>query len=135
MIYQQRNIVVYVILSIVTCFLFSFYWIYQIGNDLYKLNNLPSNAGIDLVLSIVTCGIYFIYLQYKWGKLIDSARRRYDLDPRDDAMLFVLLAVFNMFTGFLVLVNYCIIQAQLNEELIPAAESVPRAMIENDRSN
>jgi len=128
--YQQRNIVVYVLLSLVTCGLFVIYWIYQIGSDLYKLNNLPSNAGLDLVLSIVTCGIYFIYLQYKWGKLVDSARRRYDLIPRDDALLFVILTIFS-----LSIVNYCIIQGQLNEELIPAAESVPIPMIDDDRSN
>jgi len=133
--YQQRNIVAYVLLTVVTCGLFGLYWIYQIGTDLYGLNNEPSNAGLDLVLCIVTCGIYFIYLQYKWGKMVDSARRRYDLIPRDDSMLFVILALCSIFTGFLYIVNYCIIQSQINEDLIPAAESAPIFTTEDDRSN
>jgi hypothetical protein len=84
---------------------------------------MPSSAGLDVILSVVTCCIYYIYLQYKWGKLVDSARRRYDLMPRDDSALFVVLAFFN-----LSVVNYCIIQGQLNEDLGPVANSVPPSM-------
>ena len=130
MVYQQRNIVAYVLLTIITCGFFAIYWMYVICTDLYNLNGQPSNAGLDIILSIVTCGIYFIYLQYKWGKMIDSARRRYDLIPRDDSLLYVLLAILG-----LSIVNYCIIQSQLNDDLIPAAESVPIFMKDDDRRN
>ena len=126
--YEQRNIVVYVLLTIVTCGLFGIYWLYQVCSDLYNLGDQPNTAGMDVLLSLVTCGIYFIYLQYKWGKMVDLARRKYNLVPRDDSMLFVILAIFG-----LSIVNYCIVQSQLNEDLIPAAASAPISM--NDRSN
>ena len=128
--YEQRNIVVYVLLTIVTCGLFGLYWIYQLGDDLYKLNDKPSSAGVDLILTIVTCSIFLIYLSYKWGKMIDSARRRYDLYPRDDALLFVILSIFG-----LDIINFCIIQSQLNEDLVPAAESTPIFMNHDGRDN
>ena len=128
--YEHRNIVVYVLLTIVTCGLFGIYWLYQISSDLYELNGLPNNAGMDVILSIITCGIYFIYLQYKWGKMIDSARRRYDLYPRDDSLLFVILAIFG-----LSIVNYCIIQSQINDDFAPLVRSVSSTYRDDDRRN
>ena len=127
---QQRNIVVYVLLYLVTCRIFGLYWKYCISNDLYELNGQENNTGMDLILGIITCGIYFVYLQYKWGKMLDSARRRYDLYPRDDSWLFVILDIFG-----LSVVDYCIIQSQLNEDLIPLADSAPIFVKDEGRGN
>jgi hypothetical protein len=106
---------------------------YCLGSDLYELNGKDSQAGLDIILSIVTCGIYFIYLQYKWGRMLDDARHRYELYPRDDAWLFVVLAIFS-----LSIINYCIIQSQLNEDFVPLIDTAAitaNYTDENDRRN
>ncbi|MCL2699369.1 MAG: DUF4234 domain-containing protein [Defluviitaleaceae bacterium] len=132
---EIRNIVVYVLLYIVTCGLFGLYWIYTIGSELYELNDMENKAGLDIILSIVTCGIYFIYLQYKWGKMVDSARRRYDLYPRDDAWLFVILSLFS-----LSIINFCIIQSQINDDFAPLIDTAVTTAVhyaeeDDDRRN
>ena len=111
---EKRNIGIYVLLSIVTCGVFSIYWIYCIGNDLYRLNGEESKAGTDILLGFVTCGFYFFYVYYMYGKKLNDIRIKYGASPKDDS---VILVVFAIFTGGIV--SECILQHSLNEEIIP----------------
>lgn len=55
---QKRNIGLAILLSIVTCGVYLFYWSYKIYQETRLLSGDTSgSAGIDLLLSIVTCGI------------------------------------------------------------------------------
>jgi hypothetical protein len=108
---ERRDIGIAVILSIVTCGIYSLYWYYKMIDDLYRINGLESKAGMDLILSLVTCGIYYIYMYYKMGVLLrDASGGRND----DKPILFLLLALFTPMVFFLVLVANCIIQSELN---------------------
>jgi len=105
---MRRSVGLGVVLSIVTCGIYSFYWLYQLLSAHYRLNNQPSNAGMDLVLSLVTCGIYFIYLMYKLGKLESDSYRAVGF-TKDDSILYVILSIFSMS-----IVVYAIVQSNLN---------------------
>lgn len=62
------------LLSILTCGVYMFFWIYQTTEDLRKLSNttkFPSGITV-ILLTIVTCGIYNIYWYYLVGASIES---------------------------------------------------------------
>ena len=69
---SERNIAVYIILSIVTCGLFMIYWLYALGKDIKELKDgaEPSSPALYTLLSIITCGIFLIYLYYQYPKYI-----------------------------------------------------------------
>ncbi|MCL1999620.1 MAG: DUF4234 domain-containing protein [Turicibacter sp.] len=106
---EKRSIAVAIILAFVTCGIYVLYWQYKLYESLYRANNLPSTAGVDLLLSIVTCGIYAIYMMYKMGKLESQAFATHDLGEKDEALLYVILSVFG-----LAIVSMAIIQSNIN---------------------
>jgi len=107
---MRRSVGMAVVLSIVTCSIYAWYWLYQILSAHYRLNNQPSNAGMDLVLSLVTCGIYLIYLCYKLGKMESASFQAYGTVQKDESVLYLILAIFS-----LTIVVYAIAQSNLNQ--------------------
>lgn len=107
--YDKRSVALSVILTLITCGLYGFVWLYQLLQTLYRVNNQASSAALDIVLSIVTCGIWSIYLGYKMGKLESGAYRAHGLPFRDDSILYVILAIFG-----LSIINWAIIQSNIN---------------------
>ena len=107
--YDKRGIGLAVVLTIVTCGIYLYYWLYQLLSTLYRLNNRQSSAGLDLILSLITCGIYTIYLGYKMGKLESEAYQANGLPFKDDSVLYLILAIFG-----LTVINLAIIQSGIN---------------------
>jgi hypothetical protein len=114
MVLEKRNIGICVLLSIVTCGVYSLYWFYCIASDIYRAGGEENKAGMDLVLGIVTCGIYLIYIYYIYGKKMDYIRERYGIPARNDSILYVILSIFG-----LGIITHAIIQHNLNEEINP----------------
>lgn len=109
----KRNLATCIILSIVTCGIYSLYWFIVITDDAKNASNDVSGAsgGTALLLSIVTCGIYGIYWAYKQGERIDNARYMRGIPGGGNSnILFLVLQIFN-----LGIVNYIIIQDTLNK--------------------
>ena len=73
---EQRHAVsipLYLLLTIVTFFLFNFYWNYrqmEACNEL--LDRDEFSFATWLVLVILTCGIYHLFYQYKMGAAINE---------------------------------------------------------------
>ena len=109
---QKRSVATCLILSIVTCGIYGIYWYYTILKDLYMANGVPNTAGTDILLSIVTCGIYSIYMAYRKGKLVASARARFELPYKDDSVLYLVLSLL----GFGIVAD-CIVQSEINDNL------------------
>lgn len=67
---QPRSIVLAVLLSIITCGIYSLYWIYRITEDLNLLtgNYRATSGGMVVLFTIITCGIYGLYWAYKMGQ-------------------------------------------------------------------
>jgi len=102
---SQRNVGVAILLSIITCGIYTLYWMYKVTQEITEYNNENANPGIELLLSLVTCGIYYYYWNYKMGKRIAQARGT----SSDDSILFLILAIFG-----LGIVSLAIMQSQMN---------------------
>lgn len=108
---QKRDIAIAVILSIVTCGIYQFYWIYKMTEDTdYYSGDNSMNPATTVILSIVTCGIYLYYWYYKTGKLISLGKQRWGMVSSDNSLLYLLLGIF----GFGI-VSMCLMQNELNE--------------------
>ena len=111
---KEKSIGLCVVLSLVTCGIYSIYWLYTIAhdlNDLCESQNQEKGAepGLVVVLSIVTCGIYLLYYLWKAGKMVSSLTRSNGHHPSDDSIVLMVLSILQ-----LSLVSYCILQSHIN---------------------
>ncbi|TYQ18027.1 UNVERIFIED_CONTAM: uncharacterized protein DUF4234 [Acetivibrio alkalicellulosi] len=93
----NRSVGTSILLTIITCNFYGFYWIYKLTDEITDYNGENASAGTELLLSIVTCGIYGIYWNYKMGKRIYQAQSNTDgVTASDDSVLYLLLAIFGL---------------------------------------
>ena len=81
---KERNIVVCIILSIITCGIYGIYWLVCMVNDVNVAADTPNDTsgGVVFLLSIITCNIYFWFWCYKAGEKIQLAQQKRGL-PSD----------------------------------------------------
>ncbi len=105
---NERNIVLAIIFTFLTCGIYGIYWFVSLVNDVKAVTgdeSLPS-GGMAFLLTLVTFGIYGIYLFFKIGKsLYDN-----NVAKDDNSIIYLILPLFG-----LSIVNYCLIQNTLNE--------------------
>lgn len=107
----KRDIVVAIILSIVTCGIYSIYWFITMTDESNRVSgDNTTSGGMAFLFTILTCGIYGIYWNYKMGKKMYEAGKNYNKDISDNSVLYLVLSL----VGFGI-VNYCLIQADLNK--------------------
>ena len=108
---KERNIVVAIILSIVTCGIYGIIWFITLTDDTNTLAGSDGTTGaIAFLLTLVTCGIYGFYWAYKLGEKIDKIKTDNGEAAGNNAILFLVLQIFG-----LGIVNYCIAQGELNK--------------------
>lgn len=108
---KERNIAVSILLSIVTCGIYSIIWFISLTDEVSAASedsSLPSGA-MAFLLTLVTCGIYGYYWAYKMGKATLAANEKRGITASDNSILYIILAVFG-----LQIVNYALIQNELN---------------------
>jgi len=74
---HSLNIVLYLLLSLLTCFLFDIYWNYrqmEACNDLLERDEF--SFWLWLLLVIITFGLYHFYYQYQMGRAIVEIQQR-----------------------------------------------------------
>ena len=69
----QRSIVTAIILSIVTCGIYSIYWFICLTNEMNKAacRESDTNGLTSWLLNLITCGVYGFYWAYKMGEKRD----------------------------------------------------------------
>ncbi|KGM94397.1 DUF4234 domain-containing protein [Clostridium botulinum] len=106
-----RSVFEVTFLPIITCGIYSFYWIYVTTNELNDyINDGDTSGGMVLVYEFLTCGIYTLYWYYKIGKRIMTAQQLLGRAGNDDSILYLILAVFA-----LPIIANAIIQSNLNK--------------------
>jgi hypothetical protein len=108
---HYANIPLYLLLTLVTFFLFNLYWNYrqmQACNDLLERNEFGFLSW--LVLVIVTCGIYHLFYQYRMGAAINEIQERFDRPVTDGLPV---LSVVAAILGFGIVAD-CIHQYEIN---------------------
>lgn len=107
---QPRNIAVSIILSIITCGIYGWYWMIKLTDEVNELSyeqNATSGA-MCLILTLVTCGIYGWYWMYKMGEKCDRIKGT----NGNSGIIFLLLGLFQ-----LSIISYCLIQDTINKRV------------------
>lgn len=111
----QRNVALVIVLTLITCGLYSFYWHYVVTEELKRTSGKTDlSPGLDLLLAIVTCGIWYVYVDYRNAQLSHSlfaARGPHE----DKSTLVLLLDIGTYFTGFTGIVAMAILQDEFNK--------------------
>ena len=124
---EERNIVVYLLLTLVTCGIFGIYWLVVMLKDIATTSGEDINPWMVILLSIITCGIYGIYFNYQMGKYMVKAGENYNVKIEDNSILYLILTIF----GFGI-VTYCLVQNDLNTI---AKTKAPEVIVTNDQNN
>lgn len=108
---KERNIVLCIIFSIITCGIYYIYWFVSLTDDVRVINKNSTLSGVkSFLFSLITCGIYGYYWAYKMGKNVSEIQVNRGRVASDNSVLYVVLAIFG-----LQIVNVCIIQSEVNE--------------------
>lgn len=86
----SRSILSVVLLSVITCGIYTIYWYYVTAEDLNAAEPKEPlmNYILAWLLGFVTCGIFTIYWQYKFYKKLD------DVTGDSNYLLNLLLSIF-----------------------------------------
>lgn len=108
---QERNIVTCIILSLVTCGIYSVYWFVMMTNESNEISPdyATASGGTAILLTLVTCGIYYYYWAYKMGEKLDDAKSARGMQSNSGNILYLLLCIFG-----LGIVAYALMQNDLN---------------------
>lgn len=79
----DRNIVMYILLTIVTCGIYGYYFIYKLAQDVNEMcrEDGQNTGGLVafILLSYVTCGLYAYYWYYQLGNRLQLNAPRYGI--------------------------------------------------------
>ena len=96
----DRGLFVYIILTIVTCGIYSYYFIYKMAKDVNVAceGDGSSTAGLLqlMVLSFLTCGIYSWIWYYKLGNRLSENAPRYGMTFTENGTTVLLWNVFGI---------------------------------------
>lgn len=109
---QQRSILTCILLSFITCGLYTIYWWYTLHEDTNRLSSeaAPTSFGMVFLLSLVTCNIYYFYWLFKRGEIIDNYNMQRGLPSGSSGIIYLVLSLF----GFGI-VAYALMQNELNK--------------------
>ena len=107
---KERSLVTALILSLVTCGIYSIFWFISLTNEMNKAagKENDTNGGTAFLLNLVTCGIYGCFWAYKMGEKRDIVVN----EKGSSNILYLVLSIF----GFGIVV-YALLQDTLNKAI------------------
>ena len=101
----DRGLLGYIVLSILTCGIYSYYFIYTVARDVNTAcaGDGKSTGGLVqfILLSILTCGIYSWWWQYSLGNRLAANAPRYGLSFTENGTTILLWLLFGSFLCFI----------------------------------
>lgn len=98
---KQRSFAMYILLTFVTCGIYSLYFWYVFTEDLNRIcaekvpGNKPSmNFILVWLLSTVTCGIYYYFWLYQQGNRMADAANGYGQNFRENGTTYLMWCLF-----------------------------------------
>lgn len=96
----DRNIVLYVLLSIITCGIYGYWFIYMLAQDVNEMcKDDGQNTGgllVFILLSIVTCGLYAYYWYYQVANRLKANADKYGITVAEDGTTILLWCVIGL---------------------------------------
>ncbi|MCR5487477.1 MAG: DUF4234 domain-containing protein [Lachnospiraceae bacterium] len=108
---KNRNIALCIIFSIITCGIYTFYWIYCLNEEANSVAGETDymNGALVIILGVVTGGIFWWYWLYKMGEKCDVIKQNQGMNTSNSAVLFLILGIVG-----LAIVSFALIQDTLN---------------------
>lgn len=105
----EKSIGISLLLTFVTCGIYSIYWMICLNDEVNRLSNEPNatSGGMVFLFSLITCGIYGLFWMYKMGERCDRIKGNVN---GSSSVLYLILG----FLG-LGLVSYCLMQDTINK--------------------
>ena len=98
---KQRSIPVCIILSLITCGIYSLYWMIVLTDDANRLSGRQRpSGGTALLLTIVTCGIYGYYWAYQMGEALYNAKAQRGIMASNNNILNLILEIIFPIIGW-----------------------------------
>lgn len=97
---KRRDFWVILLLSIVTCGIYSYIYIYQMTKDLNAMagnDDKYIDPAIAVLLSIVTCGIYTFWWYYSMGNRVQQMGRANNIMVEEGGTAYLLWMVIGSF--------------------------------------
>ena len=98
---SDRSLLMYIILTIVTCGIYSLYFIYSFAKDMNTMceGDGQKTSGLLMfwILSLVTCGIYSFYWYYKVGNRLQANAPKYGMTFTENGTTVLLWLIVGSF--------------------------------------
>ncbi len=112
---QERNSAVVLLLSIVTCWVYFYYWVYRTSSELKQATGDPRiDPTLDLVLSVVTCSLWGYYVLYRDAQMLHRTLVGFDPRHQDQTQTVLVLCIVGLFVGVTFFVAWYLVQEDLN---------------------
>lgn len=101
MLQTNRGLVSYILLTIITLGIYSWFFIYSIARDVNVAckNDGQETSGLVkyILLSIITCGIYPIIWEYNLGNRLAENSKRYNMSFQENGTTILMWHIFGAF--------------------------------------
>lgn len=101
MIKEDRSLLMYILLSICTCGIYSYYFLYKMAEDANILcagdGKKTSGLVTFILLSFITCGIYAWIWYYSLGNRLAENAPRYGLTFSENGTTVIMWCIFGAF--------------------------------------
>lgn len=95
---DDRGLLSYILLSIITCGIYSYYFIYKMAHDVNIAcdGDGESTSGLVafIILSFITCGIYSWIWEYKLGNRLAANAPRYGMSFQENGTSVLMWCIF-----------------------------------------
>lgn len=97
----NRSLITYIILTILTCGIYGFYFIYKLAKDVNEMckedGDKVGGLLVYILLSYLTCGIYSFYWLYKIQNRLQAAGPRYGINITESGTTVLLWLILGSF--------------------------------------
>ncbi|MCU7699668.1 DUF4234 domain-containing protein [Enterococcus gallinarum] len=77
---QEKVHLMVILLTIITCGIYSLFWLYQTTQDLTEYSeDYRLTPGMSVLLTIITCGLYQIYWWYRIADIFITAQEKNEI--------------------------------------------------------
>ena len=109
---QKKNIALAIVLSIITCGIYSIIWFINLNDDVNAATGDvgATSGGMAFLFTLITCGIYTYFWMYKMGEKLDNYYVANGMASGNRSILYLVLTFFG-----LGIVAYALMQDSINK--------------------
>ena len=94
---EKRDPIMALVLAIVTCGLYMFYWVYKSSEELNAgLGRQDFNPAMEVGLSFLTCGLWMIWWDWRAANAIYEMEQMWGQKPKMEPALLFLTGLFGL---------------------------------------